>query len=126
MKKSEMKVFRDKLLFLRGRLRGDMSAMADAALNKRSESSGDLSSMPIHPADIGSDNFDQEFTLSLIENDEQALGLIESALARIASGAYGVCVECEARIPKARLDAIPHTPYCVKCAAGAGLQARSA
>jgi RNA polymerase-binding transcription factor DksA len=127
MKKSEMKLYKQKLLFLRGRLRGDMSAMADAALNKtRSESNGDLSSMPIHPADIGSDNFDQEFTLSLIENDEQALGQIESALARITAGAYGVCVECEARIPKARLDAIPHTPVCVKCAAGTSAQSRIA
>ncbi len=34
--------------------------------------------MPIHMADIGSDNFEQEFTLSLMENDEETLELIEA------------------------------------------------
>jgi len=117
MKKSEAKEYKSKLLFIRSRLRGDVSTMADAALKKsRTESSGDLSSMPIHMADIGSDNFEQEFTLSLMQTDEEALGQIEAALERIEDGVYGVCVECEAKIPKARLDALPYTPVCIKCA----------
>jgi len=117
MKKPELQVYKDRLLLLRGRLRGDVNAMADAALNKtRSEASGDLSSMPIHMADVGSDNFEQEFTLSLMENEEDALAQIDAALERIEDGVYGSCIECEARIPKARLNAIPYTPYCVKCA----------
>ena len=118
MKKSEAKVYKERLLSLRARLRGDVNAMADAALNKtRSEASGDLSSMPIHMADVGSDNFEQEFSLRLMENDEDALAQIETALERIEEGLYGVCAECAAKIPKARLNAIPYTPYCVKCAA---------
>lgn len=117
MKKIEMKAFKRQLLAMRSRLRGDVSAMADAALNKtRSESSGDLSSMPIHMADVGSDNFEQEFTLGLMENEEGTLELIESALERIEEGVYGVCLECEAKIPKARLNVIPFTAHCVKCA----------
>lgn len=117
MKKPEMKVFKERLLLLRSRMRGDVSAMANAALNKtRSESSGDLSSMPIHMADVGSDNYEQEFTLGLMENDEETLDRIEAALERIEDGAYGACVECDSRIPKTRLNAIPYTPHCVKCA----------
>ena len=117
MKKSEMKPYRERLLALRARLRGDVSAMADAALKKtRSEASGDLSSMPIHMADVGSDNFEQEFTLSLMENDEETLEAIETALERIEDGTYGSCLECSGRIPKTRLNAIPFTSYCVKCA----------
>ncbi len=117
MKKQEMKVYKERLIVLRARLRGDVNAMADAALNKtRSEASGDLSSMPIHMADVGSDNYEQEFTLSLLENDEDTLGMIEAALERIEEGTYGSCVECESRIPKTRLNAIPYTPHCVKCA----------
>ena len=105
------------LLGLRSRLRGDVTALADAALRKtRSEASGDLSSMPIHMADVGSDAFEQEFTLSLMEHDGSALEQIEAALVRIEDGLYGVCVECEGKIPKARLEVLPHTPYCVKCA----------
>jgi RNA polymerase-binding transcription factor DksA len=117
MKKSEAKEFKELLLGLRSRLRGDVNALADAALRKtRSEASGDLSSMPIHMADLGTDAFEQEFTLSLMEHDGSALEQIEAALVRIEDGNYGVCLECEGKIPKARLQVLPHTPYCVKCA----------
>jgi RNA polymerase-binding transcription factor DksA len=117
MKKSEAVEYKRSLLALRARLRGDVSALADAALRKtRSESSGDLSSMPIHMADVGTDNFEQEFTLSLMEHDGTTLEQIEAALERIEDGLYGVCLACEAKIPKTRLNVLPHTPYCVKCA----------
>ena len=117
MKKAEMKEYKDRLLALRARLRGDVDQMADAALKKsRSEANGDLSSMPIHMADIGSDNFEQEFTLSLMANDEGTLGHIESSLERIEDGTYGQCEECGVKIPKARLNAIPYAAFCVKCA----------
>jgi DnaK suppressor protein len=117
MKKAETKVFREQLLALRARWRGDVTAMANSALKKtRSEANGDLSSMPIHMADLGSDNFEQEFTLSLMEHDEDLLGKVEAALERIEDGVYGACVECEAKIPKTRLNVLPYTPHCVKCA----------
>ncbi len=115
MKKLEMKPYRDLLLALRARLRGDVNGMAES-LRKRSEAAGDLSSMPIHMADIGSDNYEQEFTLGIMESEEGTLELIDAALARIEEGVYGACLECGGRIPKMRLNAIPYTPHCVKCA----------
>ena len=117
MKKADVKVYRERLLLLRARLRGDVNQLADAALKKsRSEASGDLSSMPIHMADIGSDNFEQEFTLSLMENEGGTLEKIEGSLERMEDGTYGQCEECGSKIPKKRLDAIPYTTMCVKCA----------
>ncbi len=117
MNKADLKAFKDRLLALRARLRGDVTQMAEATLKKnRTESNGDLSSMPIHMADIGSDNFEQEFTLSLMENEEGTLGLIESSLERIEEGTYGQCEECGVRIPKSRLNAIPYATLCVRCA----------
>lgn len=117
MKKADMQVYKELLLDLRARLRGDVSAMQDAALKKtRSEASGDLSSMPIHMADIGSDNFEQEFTLSLMQNEEETLSSIENALERIEESEYGKCEECQGAIAKARLNAIPYTSLCIKCA----------
>ena len=114
MKKAEMKVYKERLLDLRARLRGDVSAMAEAALRKtRSESSGDLSSMPIHMADIGSDNYEQEFTLNLMQTDEDILEGIEAALERIEDAVYGACEECGGQIKKTRLNAIPYTPLCI-------------
>ncbi len=111
MKKTESRVYKERLLQIRGRLRGDISRMADAALSSDSEASA-----PIHMADVGTDNFEQENTLLLLGNDEGALEQIESALVRIEKGKYGLCTECSGRIPKMRLNAIPHTPHCVKCA----------
>lgn|SRR5487761_1083241 len=117
MKKAETKAYKERLLALRSRLRGDVSQMADAALRKnRMDGGGEISSMPIHMADLGSDNFEQEFTLSLMENEEGTLELIELALERIEEGTYGQCDECGGKIPKARLNALPYAPLCVKCA----------
>ena len=116
MKKAEIKAFKEQLLNLRARLRGDVNAMADAALCKTgSEANGDLSSMPIHMADIGSDNYEQ-FTLSLMQSDEITLESIETAIEKIEDGVFGVCEECAGQISKARLNAIPHAPLCIKCA----------
>jgi DnaK suppressor protein len=117
MKAAELKVFRIALESLRARLRGDVSTMADAALRKtRSESSGDLSSMPIHMADIGSDAYEQEFTLSLMATEEETLELVEQALDRIRGRRYGLCEECGGVIAKKRLEAIPFASMCIRCA----------
>jgi DnaK suppressor protein len=117
MKHADIQAYKERLLGLRARLRGDVSDMADGALNSsRAEANGDLSRMPIHMADLGTDNFEREFTLSLMENEEDTLGRIEASLERIEDGTYGDCGQCGAKIPKARLNAIPYATLCVKCA----------
>jgi RNA polymerase-binding protein DksA len=117
MNKADIQAFKERLLMLRSRLRGDVTQLAESALKKnRTQSNGDLSSMPIHMADIGSDNFEQEFTLSLIESDGNTLAKIEAALDRVEDGSYGLCEECGAKIPKQRLLAVPYATMCIKCA----------
>jgi len=116
MKKSEMSAFKEKLHLLRARLRGDVNAMAEVALRKSGIEGSDSNAMPIHMAELGSDNFEQEFTLGLMEADEGTLGSIDMALERIHEGSYGKCIQCEGVISKARLNAIPYTPVCIKCA----------
>ena len=117
LKAADIKVFKTTLESMRARLRGDVSTMADAALRKtRSEASGDLSSMPIHMADIGSDAYEQEFTLSLMANEEETLELVEQALQRIRGRRFGVCEDCGGVITKKRLEAIPFAALCIRCA----------
>jgi DnaK suppressor protein len=117
MKKTESKVYKQLLVAIRARLRGDVNHLTETALKKgHGDAGSDLARMPIHMADIGSENFDQEFSLSLLENDELTLDSIEHALERIEDGSYGECEECGCKIPKMRLDAIPYTTVCVKCA----------
>lgn len=117
MKKAEAKVYKERLLAIRARLRGDVNHMAEAALRKDlADAGGDRTSMPIHMADLGSDNFEHEFNLSLLESEEGTLDAVESALEKIEGGSYGLCEECEVKIPKARLNAIPYASLCVRCA----------
>jgi DnaK suppressor protein len=116
MKKTEMLSYREKLCAIRARLRGDVEAMAEVALRKSGIEGSDSNAMPIHMAELGSDNFEQEFTLGIMEAEGDTLGLIESALERIDDGNYGRCVQCDGAIPKARLNAIPYTPVCIRCA----------
>lgn len=111
MKKADMQAFKQNLLVLRARLRGDVKAIADVALNESNNSS-----MPIHMAELGSENYEQEFALSLMESEEDTLVAIDEALSRIENGEYGKCLGCDSIIPKTRLNAIPYAAMCVRCA----------
>jgi len=116
MRTRELEQFRKVLLMKRRLLVGDVSALEKAALEKnRQDASGDLSKMPLDMADVGSDNYEQEFTLGLIETEQATLQEIDEALQRIDEKQYGKCVACSAAIPKARLKAKPHAKYCIEC-----------
>ena len=117
MTKADLDSYRELLVSLRSRLNGDVTHLADEVLRSAGgEASGSLSNAPLHMADLGTDNFEQEFTLSLLQNQEQALDEIREALGRIDRGTFGECEECHQPIPKARLQALPYTRHCVACA----------
>ncbi len=50
--------------------------------------------------------------------DVQALALIESALSRLATGTYGICLSCNKEISLKRLDLNPAAETCASCDAG--------
>ena len=112
-----MRPFRKVLEQLRSRLRGDVSTMADTALGTvGTQDQGPSSRKPVHMDDLGSEAFDQEFTLSLMENEEDTLQMVDEALARIRRKTFGNCVECDGIITKKRLEALPYAPTCIRCA----------
>jgi DnaK suppressor protein len=117
LKNEELESFRQMLLGLRDRLRGDLDQMTDEALKRNQpDSSGNLSNVPLHMADVGTENYDQEFTLGLIENEQETLDQIQEALSRIEATTYGRCLECAGPVGKARLQVLPYTRYCIECA----------
>ena len=117
MKRDELDWSRAVLQGLRARLRGDLDQMTDEALRRaQPESSGNLSNVPLHMADVGTENYDQEFTLGLIENEQSTLEQVQEALSRIELGTYGRCQECSEAIAKPRLQALPYTRHCIQCA----------
>jgi DnaK suppressor protein len=113
MPTTDLTLHRGRLLALRARLQGDMTQMADNALNKDHNTT---TSTPNHMAELGSGNFDQELTLSLLGSEKEALDQIEAAIKRIEDGSFGHCETCGGKIPKSRLEAIPYAAQCVRCA----------
>lgn len=128
--KTELKKYQDILKLQLATLKGDVGSMRDEALR-----ASDQDASVDHLADQGTDNYDQGFMLSLIENEEETIKLIEEALDRIdgeGDWPFGACPMCleeaeEAKaskkktgkkaadtwIPKARLEYLPWARYCV-------------
>ncbi len=116
MKVSELAQFKKALLEIREKLVGNVNFMEDEALRKsRQDASGDLSNVPIHMADVGTDNYDRDLTIGLIQNSEEELRAIDEALERINNKTFGSCEECGKKISKARLLALPYVKCCIEC-----------
>lgn len=112
--KADFEYFKQLLRTKRKELLINVNEIGDEALKKsRMDASGDLSSMPIHMADLGSDNFEQEFALGLLDSEVRLLAKIDNALVRIEEGKYGICEGTGVQIRKVRLEAKPWARYCV-------------
>jgi RNA polymerase-binding protein DksA len=117
MTSTNMKHFKQILLEKRREILNNVNEIEGEALKKsRMDASGDLSSMPIHMADIGTDNYEQEFALGLMDSERKLLREIDEALERIEKRTYGTCQGTGKPIPKARLEAQPWAKYCVEYA----------
>ena len=114
---TDIKHFRQMLIDKRMEILRNVVEIEDEALKKsRLDATGDLSCMPIHMADLGSDNFEQEFALGLMDSERKIILEIDEALERIEKGTYGICEGTGEPIPKARLEAQPWAKYCVEYA----------
>ncbi|MCE9591019.1 MAG: TraR/DksA family transcriptional regulator [Planctomycetes bacterium] len=100
------------LLEKRSEILGDVESLQTDAKND----GGNLSNMPLHMADVGSDNYEQEFTLGLVESERKLLKEITDAMLRIKSGTYGVCLAKGVPINRPRLDVTPWAKYCIEAA----------
>lgn len=114
MNKTQLDSFRQQLVRLSSRLRGDVFDLSEEACHRTGD--GNLSNVPLHPADLGTDAFEQQITFALLESEGQTLAETAAALERIEQETFGQCEQCQIEIPKARLQALPYTRYCVDCA----------
>jgi DnaK suppressor protein len=78
------------------------------------ETSGELSSFDQHPGDSGTETFEMEKNVSLLEQVEEELLEIEAAFQRLERGTYGTCQACGRPIGNERLEALPATRYCIE------------
>lgn len=116
LKAKELRGFRELLLHKRAELAGDVQGLRQEALSEKGQGHWERSTMPIHMADLGSDNWEQEFTLGLLANEQALVREIDEALSRIENKTYGVCLETHKEISQARLRAKPWAKYCIEYA----------
>ncbi|MCA9236641.1 MAG: TraR/DksA family transcriptional regulator [Planctomycetales bacterium] len=89
---------------LRQALAGDLSMLKSL----RDQFGSDL-------VDAALDSAQDEISSKLAEVESRELGSIETALERMRAGNYGLCEVCDAKIPMARLTALPYATYCIDC-----------
>lgn len=81
----------------------------------RPSGGGELSTTPLHLADLGTETFEQDRDLGLAERESQELSQIDEALDRIEDGSYGICESCEQPVNRERLEALPFARRCLPC-----------
>ena len=119
---------RQRLADERERLAGVRSTFDDEGLTEQSESDsvGELSSYDQHQADMGTETFEREKDLSILEQVEAELADVEHALRRLDEGTYGTCEACGKPIDDDRLEAMPAARFCLDDQATAEREARLA
>ncbi|NQT20470.1 MAG: TraR/DksA C4-type zinc finger protein [Planctomycetes bacterium] len=112
MKDEEVALFRKQLLDKLKVLKGDVNVLEnDVARSKKDSATHDISKF----ADLGSDNYEVEFDMEMLETESEEIQAIVEAIKRTDDGTFGTCAACSKRILKPRLRAIPYAKLCVKC-----------
>jgi len=114
--KKDLEGFKKLLNDRRAEIFSDVDRMSNDVLHRNREdaSTQDISGF----ADLGTENFEQEIKLGLIESEQLELTQIDESLERISNGSYGRCLgeSCgDGLIPKSRLNALPFVTLCINC-----------
>ena len=88
--------------------------VADRSGSTEQEASGNLSQVPFHPADLGTDEIDEEVDESNATRVSRELAEIDAALERLykTPAKYGLCEDTGREIPFERLDIVPWARTC--------------
>ncbi len=89
------------------------AARADAGLEESMGASLGEIAPNDEEADLGTEMFEREKAVSIVESIEGRIGEVEDALRRVDDGTFGRCEACEEPIKAARLKARPETRYCL-------------
>ena len=113
MTKKQQQEMRALLVKHRASLAGDVDAMESEVFTDETKSiSGN------HMADSSADQYDQDFTLHMIENETGELHAIQRAIDKLdgkGETSYGQCEACSVWIAIERLRARPESRICMQC-----------
>jgi len=105
--------YREKLIALRERVGGDVNHVVEA-IHEDVSVPKDVSAAPVHLADVAVESVEAD--MEVLHTTRGIFDDVSAALDRLKSGTFGQCEECGAAISEERLNAIPYTPLCLRCA----------
>jgi len=112
MRSENLALFRKQLLEKLKTLIGDIDVLENGVIRSKKDSATlDISKF----ADLGSDNYEVEFEMGVLETENGEIREILDALRRIEAGTFGQCTRCSKKINASRLKAIPYARLCVNC-----------
>jgi len=116
MRARELKKYEKLLLERRREVLREMGLLRESVADATTkEATGDHSSYSYHMADQGTDAMEREKTFMFASKSKRFLYHIDEALRRIRDKTYGKCLRCGQPIAPARLTALPHARFCIKC-----------
>lgn len=107
---------RERLLAEKERLEAARERQRERAASNLKEMTDELSLYDQHPGDIGSEVFEREKDLGLMELLDEELEKVEEALRQLKEGRYGFCLSCGRPIDERRLEVLPWATLCKECA----------
>jgi RNA polymerase-binding protein DksA len=114
--KKELAEFKKLILKRKEEIIDGIKHISEDTLKKsQKDAAGDISGYTYHMADVATDTYDREFSLSLASNEREILYELDDALKKVQDGTFGICEACAQIISKGRLKAVPATRLCVKC-----------
>jgi DnaK suppressor protein len=104
MNKTELEKYKAVLLAKRAELSKGLQNREDIAIQKTPDA--------IDEVQLAGE---RELAIRNLDRESNLLRNVRAALARIDDGSYGTCLHCEEEIKQKRLEAVPWTPYCIRC-----------
>ena len=102
---------------LHERVGGEVNYVVES-IHEDVDINANISAAPVHLADVATETVDVD--VQVLHTERSILEQIDAALARIEDGSFGRCTSCHAAISEERLNALPYTPVCAKCAQAEG------
>lgn len=114
--KKELSDFKKIVLKKKDEILAQIKHISDDTLKKsQKDAAGDISGYTYHMADVATDTYDREFSMSLASNERQLLYEFDDAIKKIDEGTFGICEDCKCLVSKTRLKAVPQARLCIKC-----------
>src|SRR5947208_17101595 len=104
MTKAELEKFKTILEARRAELGGALRNREDIAIEKTPDALDEVQLAG-----------ERELAIRNLDRESNLLRQVKAALARIADGSFGTCTRCDEEISAKRLNAVPQSPYCIRC-----------